>query len=65
MFEGHTVASTATYLLLVTVQTVTERVRGLHLDDFEVDIPFTEQDNPLDLDIWDAASLENDSGTEL
>lgn len=40
--EGQTVASTATYLSSVAVLNVTDRVRGLHLEDFVVDIPCNE-----------------------
>ena len=63
-FEGDTVASTATYLSSVSVQSIRGGVGGLQLEDFIVDIPFREQDDPPDELLREAASLESDSENE-
>jgi len=46
--EEDTAASTVTYLTALSVQHLTGDVRQMQLDENEMDIPFSEQDDPPD-----------------
>jgi hypothetical protein len=60
--DGDTVASTVSYLSTISVRGLSSSI-GLQVGQF-LDIPFNEQDDPPDIDDFDAASLDISSGNE-